>query len=150
MTKLVLPEFNVTGILFAVGQITWEGKVWRKATNLFPLKWILMKLIRTTLTWGGLMAAMVVAHPCPVSPSPWRNIRVAWKRDISTFFKCCIGVFENRVLGGGRHNNWIWHFCLGWSLLCQLEWEQLLKPKLEMLWKLRREKWWLSWKSHLR
>ena len=30
----------------------------------------------------------------------------------------------NRVLGGGRDDNGIWHFCLSWCLLCELKYKK--------------------------
>ena len=48
---MYIPEFNVTGIVLAVGH--------------------------TILTWLCLTSANDEAHPCPVSPSPCRNINVA-------------------------------------------------------------------------
>ena len=39
---------------------------------------------------------------------------------------------EHRVLCRGRHNNGIRHFCLSWSLLCQLE-KRKLSQQLEYL-----------------
>lgn len=48
---LGVPEFSVTGMTGAVGQ--------------------------TTFKCDGLTSAKLDAHPCPVSPSPCRNIKVA-------------------------------------------------------------------------
>ena len=48
---IALPEFNVTGMVCAVGH--------------------------TILTCDDLTSAKLEAQPCPVSPNPWRNMSVA-------------------------------------------------------------------------
>ena len=116
----VLPEFNVTGILFAVGQITWGGgQVWRKVTNLLFLKIEILDLDmgRSDGCDGRCPPMASVTKPVEKYQS---GLKISYfnpesvKNDI-----------KNRVLGRGWNDNGIWHFGLCWSLLCQLKWEEL-------------------------
>ena len=60
---------------------------------------------------------------CPTMPSvtkPMKKYKSGLEQKLA-IKSVSIHHDEHRVLCRGRHNNGIRHFCLSWSLLCQLE-----------------------------
>ena len=71
---------------------------------------------------------------CPTMPSVTKPMK-KYKSGLEQKFEIksvSIHHDEHRVLCRGRHNNGIRHFCLSWSLLCQLEKKKLCQ-QLEYL-----------------